>query len=69
MPCSIWMPPCASGPVFTVSRPMRIGLFCAIAGIGNAAAAAVPARRVRRSSFNVMIRFPPMPERPGLLAS
>src|SRR6516165_8806416 len=37
------MPPWASGPVYTVSSPMRIGLPCAIAGIGSPAASAIPA--------------------------
>src|SRR5438552_12925762 len=62
VPCSIWMPPWASGPVFTVKRPMRTGLACALAGLGRVAAAAraVPARNVRRSSLAV-IGFPPGP--------
>src|SRR5258708_5611054 len=53
MPCSIWMPPCASGPVLTVSRPILKGAACAIAGIPMAAAAvpaAVPAKNLRRLS-------------------
>src|SRR5438034_11560515 len=59
VPCSIWMPPWASGPVFTVKRPMRTGFACALAGLGRvaAAASAVPARNVRRSSLAV-IGFP-----------
>jgi len=51
MPSSKWMPPAASGPVFTVSRPIFSGVLCATAGIGNAAAlaaAAEPARNRRR---------------------
>src|SRR5207244_6284501 len=49
VPCSIWMPPAASGPVFTVSRPILTGLFWAIAGNGRVAATAVaPARNERR---------------------
>src|SRR6266581_6794106 len=51
VPCSIWIPPAASGPVFTVSRPMCTGLDWLIAGAGSAAAAiapAVPARNSRR---------------------
>src|SRR6185437_2327599 len=48
------MPPAASGPVFTVKRPILIGAFCAIAGIGNAAAAAAPASIWRRFSLMVM---------------
>src|SRR5262249_14000267 len=52
MPCSIWMPPCASGPVFTVRRPRRTGLLCASAGMASVAVtAAVPARNARRLSF------------------
>src|SRR5436305_4426064 len=55
-PCSIWMPPCASGPVLTVSRPSLNGAPCAIAGIGKlnvaaAAPAAVPAINARRVTF------------------
>src|SRR6185437_642104 len=47
------MPPWASGPVFTVSRPSLNGVAWAIAGAGNwvsaaAAPAAVPANSVRR---------------------
>src|SRR5271169_303774 len=47
------MPPCASGPVFTVSRPSRNGSDCAMAGVGKrlsaaAAPAAVPANTARR---------------------
>src|SRR5690348_18094929 len=45
------MPPAASGPVLTVSKPILSGAPCAIDGIGNAAApaiAAVPARNLRR---------------------
>src|SRR5262249_40597231 len=51
VPCSIWMPPVASGPVFTVSRPMVTGLFWAMAGAGSVAASiapVVPARNPRR---------------------
>jgi len=29
MPCSICLPPAASGPVRTVRKPMRIGSACA----------------------------------------
>src|SRR5215475_5539986 len=60
MPCSIWLPPCASGPVFTVSRPILNGAPCAIAGRANSvvaspvAASAVPAKNVRRLSFEAM---------------
>src|SRR5262245_60330559 len=49
MPCSIWMPPWARGPVFTVSRPRRTGLAWARADRGSAAARAVPTRNLRRS--------------------
>ena len=54
MPCSIWMPPWASGPVFTVSRPMRTGLPCARADRGSAAARAVPTRNFRRSRVSAI---------------
>jgi hypothetical protein len=50
VPCSIWIPPEASGPVFTVSSPIFTGLFWANAGNGHAAAtAAVPTRNDLRS--------------------
>src|SRR5580692_81081 len=50
------MPPCASGPVLTVSRPSLNGSAWAMAGAGNrvsaaAAPAAVPAKTVRRLSL------------------
>src|SRR5437660_12493765 len=49
------MPPCASGPVFTVSRPMRTGLFWATAGNGSVAATAVlPTRKARRLTLTDM---------------
>src|SRR5262249_33596795 len=51
MPCSIWMPPWASGPVLTVSRPILNGAPWAIAGMPMVAAAvpaAVAARNLRR---------------------
>src|SRR5262249_15597348 len=54
MPCSIWMPPWASGPVLTVSRPILNGAPWAIAGMPMVAAAvpaAAPARNVRRLSL------------------
>src|SRR5580692_663138 len=51
-PCSIWIPPCANGPVLTVRRPSLNGLSCATAGAGKrvsaAAPAAVPAKTARR---------------------
>src|SRR5215471_17891825 len=52
------MPPCASGPVLTVSRPILNGGLWAIAGaaIRNAAApAAVPAKNARRLSLRDMV--------------
>src|SRR6266852_711645 len=61
MPCSIWMPPWASGPVLTVSRPTLKGAPCAIAGMPTAAAAvpaAVPAKNFRRLSV-IDIESPP----------
>src|ERR1044071_8918289 len=53
------MPPCASGPVFTVSRPSLNGAACAIAGAGNlnaamAAPAAVPAINLRSVTLREM---------------
>src|SRR6478672_5808657 len=45
------MPPAASGPVFTVSRPIFTGAACAIDGIGNALApdrVTAPATNLRR---------------------
>src|SRR5512144_3215795 len=55
-PCSIWMPPAASGPVLTVRRPMRTGLLWARARVGRAAApaasAVLPARKERRLSVS-----------------
>src|SRR5437660_3151987 len=57
VPCSIWIPPAASGPVLTVSRPMRTGLGCAIAGNGKdavTATPAAPARNPRRSTLTAI---------------
>src|SRR5437870_2708878 len=57
VPCSIWIPPAASGPVLTVSRPMRTGLGCAIAGNGKdavTAAPAAPARNPRRLTLTAI---------------
>src|SRR6516164_7006925 len=57
-PCSIWMPPWASGPTFTVRRPILIGAVWAIAGAGKelrAAAAPVLARSVRRLTLRDII--------------
>src|SRR5436190_11055720 len=56
-PCYIWIPPAASGPVFTVSRPMRTGFDWAIAGNGKDAATvapAAPARNLRRSTLTAI---------------
>src|ERR1043165_2438400 len=53
-PCSIWNPPCASGPVLTVRRPILTGGASAIAGIGRtvaSAAAALLARMLRLSTL------------------
>src|SRR5262245_49577161 len=57
------MPPCASGPVFTVRRPSLNGAACAIAGAGKlnvaaAAPAAVPAMNLRRVTLRD-IEIPP----------
>src|SRR6185369_6600105 len=53
------MPPAASGPVLTVSRPIFTGAFCAMAGIGNnAAVAAEPARKLRRFKRRGMVVLP-----------
>src|SRR5579862_6074153 len=63
-PCSIWTPPCASGPVFTVRSPTLIDGDCAIAGAGKrpsaavAPAATVPRTSVRRLNLRVIV-FPP----------
>src|SRR5690242_11130611 len=54
MPCSIWMPPCASGPVLTVNSPIRAGAPCAMAGAHGKVVRAVPARNVRRLSFHAI---------------
>ncbi len=59
-PCSIWMPPCASGPVLTVSRPSLKGAACAMAGVGNlkvasAAPAAVAAINLRRVTLRDIV--------------
>src|SRR5262249_42676756 len=54
------MPPSASGPVFTVSRPTLKGAFWAIAGVGkrlNAVTApvALPAKMLRRVNLRDVI--------------
>src|SRR5215467_1035643 len=58
-PCSIWMPPSASGPVFTVSRPILNGAFWAIAGVGKrlkaTAPSALPAKIVRRVNLRDVV--------------
>ena len=54
MPCSIWMPPWASGPVLTVSRPILNGAACAIAGMAIAVAAAAPAAVLARNLRRLM---------------
>ena len=57
MPCSIWMPPWASGPVFTVKSPILTGVSSAIAGIGRLAAKTAPAERlsnVRRETLTTI---------------
>src|SRR5450759_4526995 len=69
-PCSIWIPPCASGPVLTVSRPSLNGAACAMAGVGNlnvasAAPAAVPAINLRRVTLRDIV-FLPLSPRVGL---
>src|SRR4029450_2854983 len=55
VPCSIWSPPVASGPVFTVSRPMRTGLFCAIAGGGSGEARTAPGGPARNSRRPILV--------------
>src|SRR5664279_652870 len=69
-PCSIWIPPCASGPVLTVSRPSLNGAAWAMAGAGNlnvasAAPAAVAAMNVRRVTLRDIV-FLPLSPHPGL---
>src|SRR5882672_2622478 len=57
VPCSIWMPPAASGPVFTVSRPILTGLPCARATRGSVVASVAPAaptRKPRRSTLSAI---------------
>src|ERR1700751_5541409 len=53
------MPPCANGPVFTVSRPSRNGSACATAGAEKrvsaaAAPATPPASTARRPTLRVL---------------
>src|SRR5215470_9096626 len=56
MPCSIWMPPAASGPVFTVRSPILTGFGCAKAGVPTmAAVAAVPTRKFRRVILGAIV--------------
>src|SRR5271170_6792308 len=57
------MPPWASGPVFTVSRPILMGTFWAMAVVGKwpkaaAAPAAVLASNARRLTLRAIV-FPP----------
>src|SRR3974377_2031107 len=64
------MPPAASGPVLTVNRPIFIGAFWALAGIGSdavPAAAAVPARNLRRFIYG--IAFSPITPRLVMVAA
>ena len=71
VPCSIWMPPCASGPVLTVSRPIRIGFPWAIAGNGRLAAKPIPAaalskvRRATLTTFTFSLFACPCPRKSG----
>src|ERR1043166_2130246 len=53
---SMSMPPEASGPVFTVTRPTRIGPACARAG-SAAAAAAAPLAWMKRLRVKLMRRL------------
>src|SRR5262249_56965372 len=58
------MPPWASGPTFTVRRPILIGAGWAIAGVGKeprAAAAPVLARSVRRLTLRDIISSRSLP--------
>src|SRR5438552_4106039 len=48
VPCSIWMPPWASGPVFTVSRPSLNGVACARGGRHRRRVARLDRREQRR---------------------
>ena len=67
MPCSIWMPPCASGPVLTVSSPILNGALCACtAGILSVATlapvASMPFKTVLRltvMTFTPLLVFCP----------
>src|SRR5215468_5938853 len=55
IPCSIWMPPWASGPVLTVKSPIRNGAACAMAGAKrNDAVATAPAAKARRLSLRAI---------------
>ena len=57
MPCSIWMPPWASGPVLTVRRPILKGAPCACtAGIFSVATLAP----VASMPFNTVLRLTAM---------
>src|ERR1700722_12501108 len=62
IPCSIWMPPCASGPVLTVNSPILTGFAWPNAGNGRlaaSAAAALPVNIPRRPVVSVI--FQPSP--------
>src|SRR5258708_3716525 len=59
IPCSIWMPPWASGPVLTVKSPIRNGAACAMAGAKrNDAVATAPAAKARRLSLRAIGKPP-----------
>src|ERR1700744_869031 len=74
------MPPCASGPVFTVNRPRRNGSAWAMTGAGKpvtaaAAPAAVPANSARREilrneplRYEVLRDIPILPRAPVFVA-
>src|SRR6516162_6457284 len=72
IPCSIWMPPWASGPVFTVKSPILTGVSSAIAGSGRLAAKTAPAEplsKVRRPTLTAIyllpVRLPFCPRKSG----
>src|SRR5712691_1847785 len=74
MPCSIWMPPWASGPVLTVSKPILNGAACASTmGAFNAArptpAPASPFNTFRRCTVMVVSSSGPLPFRAILACS
>src|SRR5262249_2121543 len=55
VPCSIWMPPLASGPVLTVSNPILTGFCCANAGTDHVVASALPTRNERRPILSDLV--------------